>query len=73
MHEACYHNGREASQVGGGAIHYFDASGEEEKDIPREPRMKGMGLRKGFAVTKGTEVDGANVVIWGGVNEKGRS
>ena len=32
MHEACYHNGREASQVGGGAIHYFDASGEEEKD-----------------------------------------
>ena len=31
--------------------------------------MKGMGLRKGFAVAKGTEVDGASV-IWGGVNEK---
>ena len=52
--------------------HYLDASGEEEKEIPGESRMKGMGLRKGFAVAKGTEVDGANVVIWGGVNEKGR-
>ena len=50
--------------------HCFDASGEEEKEIPGEPRMKGMGLRKGFAVAKGTEVDGASVVIWGGVNEE---
>ena len=52
--------------------HYLDASGEEEKEISGEPRMKGMGLKKVFAVAKGTEVDGASVVIWGGVNEKGQ-
>ena len=52
--------------------HSLDASGEEEKEIPGEPRIKGMGLRKGFAVAKGTEVDGASIVIWGGVNEKGQ-
>ena len=32
--------------------------------------MKGMGLKKGLAVARGTEVDGASVVIWGGVSEK---
>jgi len=52
--------------------HYLDASGEEEKEIPGEPRMKGMGLRKAFAAAKGTEVDGASVVVWGGVDEKGQ-
>lgn len=52
--------------------HYLDASGEEEKEIPGEPRMKAMGLRKGFAAANGTEVDGASVVVWGGVDEKGR-
>jgi hypothetical protein len=34
--------------------------------------MKRMGLKKGLAVARGTEVDGASVVIWGGVSEKGR-
>ena len=73
-YEACYQNGREAGQVGGGAIyHYLDASGEEEKEILGEPRMKGMGLKKGLAVARGTEVDGASVVIWGGVSEKGQA
>lgn len=52
--------------------HYLDASGEEEKEIPWEPRVKGMGLKKGLAVARGTEVDGASVVIWGGVSEKGQ-
>lgn len=41
---------------------YLDASGEKEKEILGEPRMKRMGLKKGLAVARGTEVDGASVV-----------
>lgn len=59
--------------MGGGAIyHYLDASGEEEKETLGEPRTKEMGLKKGLAVARGTEVDGASVIIWGGVSEKGQ-
>ncbi|OCK83895.1 galactose oxidase [Lepidopterella palustris CBS 459.81] len=51
--------------------HYLDDAGDEEKEVPGAPRMKGMGARGGFAVAKGTEVDGASVVVWGGFDGNG--
>jgi hypothetical protein len=50
---------------------YVDARGEEEKEIPGEPK-KGLGARGHFAMAKGTEVDGATAVVWGGVDSSGR-
>lgn len=34
--------------------------------------IKGFGARGGFAAARGTEVDGASVVVWGGVDAGGR-
>jgi hypothetical protein len=45
--------------------------GEEQKEIPGMPK-KGCGLRTAFAVAKGTEVDGATAVVWGGVDVDGK-
>jgi hypothetical protein len=42
-----------------------------EKEIPGQPK-RGIGARGGFAVDKGSEVDGASVVAWGGVDEGGK-
>jgi len=47
---------------------YVDAKGEEEKQVPPG---RGVGRRFGLAVARGTEVDGASVVVWGGVDENG--
>ncbi|PSN67143.1 galactose oxidase [Corynespora cassiicola Philippines] len=49
---------------------YVDARGEEEKEVPGKPKS-GVGKRGAFAVAKGTEVDGASVVVWGGLGEDG--
>lgn len=67
-------NGREASQVGGGAIcHYLDANGEEEKEILGELRTKGMGLKKGLAVARGTGLT-VQMSLFGAASvRKGRS
>ena len=50
---------------------YVDTKGEEEKEIPGEPK-KGLGARGHFGTVKGTEVDGATAVVWGGVDASGR-
>ncbi|KAF2268112.1 galactose oxidase [Lojkania enalia] len=50
---------------------YLDSIGEEEKEIPGEPKH-GLGIRGHFAVAKGTEVDGASVIAWGGVDQAGK-
>ncbi|KAF2621747.1 hypothetical protein BU25DRAFT_415777 [Macroventuria anomochaeta] len=49
---------------------YVDTKGEEEKDIPGEPK-RGLGERGQFGIAKGTEVDGATCVVWGGINAEG--
>ncbi|KAH8732276.1 hypothetical protein GQ44DRAFT_697369 [Phaeosphaeriaceae sp. PMI808] len=50
---------------------YVDARGEEEKEIPGEPK-RGLGARGNFGTAKGTEVDGATVIAWGGVDADGQ-
>jgi hypothetical protein len=50
---------------------YVDARGEEEKEIPGEPK-RGVGRRGYFGIAKGTEVDGATCVVWGGVDAAGK-
>ncbi|KAF1842532.1 uncharacterized protein K460DRAFT_380365 [Cucurbitaria berberidis CBS 394.84] len=50
---------------------YVDTKGEEEKEIPGEPK-RGLGIRGHFGIAKGTEVDGATAVVWGGVDANGR-
>ncbi|KAF2016279.1 galactose oxidase [Aaosphaeria arxii CBS 175.79] len=50
---------------------FVDATGEETKEIPGQPK-RGLGIRGHFAATKGTEVDGASVVAWGGVDKDGK-
>ncbi|KAF2828382.1 hypothetical protein CC86DRAFT_368632 [Ophiobolus disseminans] len=50
---------------------YVDTKGEEEKEIPGEPK-RGLGARGHFGMAKGTEVDGATAVVWGGVDSHGR-
>jgi hypothetical protein len=49
---------------------YVDIKGEEEKHLPSESE-KGVGMRSRFGVAKGTEVDGATAVVWGGVGADG--
>ncbi|KAF2661240.1 galactose oxidase [Lophiostoma macrostomum CBS 122681] len=49
---------------------FVDTTGEEEKEIPGKPK-RGLGARGHFAVAKGTEVDGATAVAWGGVGSGG--
>lgn len=49
---------------------YVDAKGEETKEIPGEPK-RGLGERGQFGIAKGTEVDGATCVVWGGVDAQG--
>ncbi|KAF2745117.1 galactose oxidase [Sporormia fimetaria CBS 119925] len=49
---------------------YVDSRGEEQKDQPGLPG-KGIGARGYFALAKGTEVDGATAVVWGGLDQNG--
>jgi len=49
---------------------YVDTKGEEEREIPGKPK-RGLGARGHFAIAKGTEVDGATCVVWGGVDTNG--
>lgn len=51
---------------------YLDARGEEEKEIPGE-LQRGLGARGKFAIAKGTEVDGATAVVWGGIDANGQT
>ncbi|KAL5388373.1 hypothetical protein DPSP01_002949 [Paraphaeosphaeria sporulosa] len=49
---------------------YMDTRGDELAQ--EKSGIKGFGSRSGFAAAKGTEVDGASVVVWGGVDAEGR-
>jgi hypothetical protein len=49
---------------------YTDSRGEELKD-GAEGVKQGLGSRRNFALAKGTEVDGATAVVWGGVDANG--
>ncbi|KAJ4339000.1 hypothetical protein N0V95_007893 [Ascochyta clinopodiicola] len=49
---------------------YVDTKGEEEKEIPGESK-RGLGERGQFGIARGTEVDGATCVVWGGVDSGG--
>ncbi|KAL1636527.1 hypothetical protein SLS56_001112 [Neofusicoccum ribis] len=52
---------------------YLNDDGDVVSDRPASlSGTKGMDIRIGFAATKGTEVDGAAVVVWGGADETGR-
>ncbi|KAI7247140.1 galactose oxidase [Hortaea werneckii] len=50
-------------------VKYYDSEGVM---IQESQPGRGTGRRKGMAVAKGTEVDGASVVAWGGVGDDGR-
>ncbi|OTA38126.1 hypothetical protein BTJ68_01985 [Hortaea werneckii EXF-2000] len=50
-------------------VKYYDSEGVM---IQESQPGRGTGRRKGMAVAKGTEVDGASVVAWGGVGEDGK-
>ncbi|KAK5125654.1 hypothetical protein LTR85_011928 [Meristemomyces frigidus] len=50
-------------------VKYYDADG---KLIQESQAGRGIGSRKGFAAARGTEIDGASVVLWGGVGGNGR-
>ena len=49
---------------------YTDTKGEEVEQN-KGSGIKGFGSRSGFASARGTEVDGASVVVWGGVDGEG--
>ncbi|KAF2241652.1 hypothetical protein BU26DRAFT_175317 [Trematosphaeria pertusa] len=49
---------------------YVDAKDDEDREVGLPE--KGLGKRSRFAVAKGTEVDGASVVVWGGVDAEGK-
>jgi hypothetical protein len=60
---------------------YVDGTGEVEKkggngngsvDELVGDGKKGVGARTGFALARGTEVDGCSCVVWGGVDADGR-
>ncbi|KAF2687066.1 hypothetical protein K458DRAFT_185337 [Lentithecium fluviatile CBS 122367] len=51
---------------------YVDGNGDEEVGEHVGHGKKGVGARTGFAVARGTEVDGASAVVWGGVDADGR-
>jgi hypothetical protein len=51
-------------------VHYTFVDTKDE-EMPRE-RNKGLGVRGHFAAARGTEVDGSTLVVWGGVDDKGR-
>ncbi|KAF2115763.1 hypothetical protein BDV96DRAFT_55841 [Lophiotrema nucula] len=48
---------------------HVDTKGEVEKG--RVEAQRGFGARKDFAIAKGSEVDGATAVVWGGVDGSG--
>lgn len=50
-------------------VKYYDSEGVM---IQEGQRGRGLGGRTGFAAAKGSEVDGASVVIWGGRDGGGR-
>lgn len=51
---------------------YVDTKGEEVTgELSRN--HQGVGKRRNFAVAKGTEVDGATAVVWGGVDADGQT
>ncbi|KAF2771535.1 hypothetical protein EJ03DRAFT_30838 [Teratosphaeria nubilosa] len=52
-------------------VRYADAEGVVKHDGHGQV-VKGFGVREGFAAAKGTEVDGACVVLWGGVGSEQR-
>ncbi|KAK8220610.1 hypothetical protein IWZ01DRAFT_427296 [Phyllosticta capitalensis] len=55
---------------------YVNEAGDVVKERPLSltgAGAKGMGGRTGFAAAKGTEVEGASVVVWGGVDEVGKA
>lgn len=55
---------------------YLNANGDVRKasnsSAVESENKKGMGTRGRFAVGKGTEVEGASAVVWGGVDDAGQ-
>ncbi|KAB2576594.1 Kelch-type beta propeller [Lasiodiplodia theobromae] len=52
---------------------YMNEDGDIVPDRPASlAGTKGMDARIGFAATKGTEVEGASVIVWGGADESGK-
>lgn len=47
---------------------YYDSSG---KLVQESQAGRGIGNRVGFAAARGTEVDGASIVLWGGSDGDG--
>lgn len=53
---------------------YEVARGETvQGELPGRPGVKGVGPRAASAAAKGTEIDGASVVVWGGKDPGGRT
>ena len=53
---------------------YLDAMRDEISHLEAGVGVgRGIGARKGFAVAKGTEVDGATAIVWGGTHMMGKT
>lgn len=55
-----------------GDVEKTDGNGNNNVDELVGVGLKGVGARTGFAVARGTEVDGSSCVVWGGVDADGR-
>lgn len=51
---------------------YTNERGDVVSEDKARAQQLGMGTRKGAAVAKGSEVDGATVVLWGGMDDEGK-
>lgn len=51
-------------------VRYFDGTNRDEPLMIQESQRKPMGPRGWFACALGTEIDGASVVVWGGIDER---
>ncbi|KAL6705784.1 hypothetical protein ACN47E_006422 [Coniothyrium glycines] len=49
---------------------YVDTKGEEEINTSKKP-SHGIGARAYFGISKGTEIDGATCILWGGLDAEG--
>lgn len=50
-------------------VKYYNADG---KIVQEGQAGRGIGMRQGVAAARGTEVDGASIVLWGGSDGQGR-
>lgn len=60
---------KDTNEAQWGEVRYFN---DEGVMIQEGQPGRGIGSRKGLAAAKGTEVDGASVIVWGGIGADGK-